>query len=243
MVAAPIAAEAPRWGRGPRPAGPGTLLALSWGVVLLGAAALGGLFFSTHPGPDRLDMVGDARLAADGGAPWAHHLVQLGSVQVLVGGVVVIFLIGLTRDWLRALACAASPLLTVAVVQYVAKPLVDRSLGGAPSYPSGTVAAVAALATAAYLVLPALAKPVAALAGAAAIVGVCAAVVVLRWHYPSDAAGGALVGIGAVLTVDALAHVGWTLVGSMRRARRPSRAAPGPPERTLVAQRVGGPLG
>ena len=57
----------------------------------------------------------------------------------------------------------------------VAKPLVGRHLAGtsALSYPSGTVTAVAALAAAAFLVVPRFAKPVVAVAGGVLVVAVC----------------------------------------------------------------------
>jgi len=86
----------------------------------------------------------------------------------------------------------------------VAKPLVGRHFEGstALSYPSGTVTAVAALAAATFLVVPGFVMPVAGLAGGVVVVAVCAAVVVLRWHYPSDALGGVCVGAGAVFAVD-----------------------------------------
>ena len=92
------------------------------------------------------------------------------------------------------------------IVQTVAKPLVGRHFEGtsALSYPSGTVTAVAALAAAALLVVPRFAKPLVAVAGGAVVVAVCAAVVVLRWHYPTDALGGVCVGAGAVFAVDGL---------------------------------------
>jgi membrane-associated phospholipid phosphatase len=112
----------------------------------------------------------------------------------------------------------------VLIVQDLAKPLVGRHLGitGAASYPSGTVAAVAALMTAAVLVTPALGRPLVAVAGTAVTAGVCAAVVVLRWHYPTDALGGVAVGVGAVLALDALAHLPWAVAG-LRHGRSSGR--------------------
>ena len=58
-------------------------------------------------------------------------------------------------------------------MQDLAKPLVGRHLGltGGTSYPSGTVAAVAALATAAVLVGPRLLRPLIAVAGGLAAGG------------------------------------------------------------------------
>jgi hypothetical protein len=81
--------------------------------------------------------------------------------------------------------------IAVLIVQEIAKPLVDRHsvLTGGLSYPSGTVAAVAALATALTLVMPAQARFPVALLGLLAIGGTGAAVIVLRWHYPTDALG------------------------------------------------------
>jgi membrane-associated phospholipid phosphatase len=49
------------------------------------------------------------------------------------------------------------------------------------------------------------------------VAGVGAAVLVLRWHYPTDVLGGVWVGSGAVFFIDALAHLPWLVV-----ARQPS---------------------
>jgi membrane-associated phospholipid phosphatase len=181
------------------------------GFVLLGLATLAGIVFVHRPWANRLDTFGNRLLPADLSSHWAHAFTGLGSMTALVGGVIVVFLVGLRRDWVRAMACAAAPVLAVLIVQVIAKPLVDRHIGGNLSYPSGTVAAVAALVTALALVMPASIRlPVAAL-GALAIVGTGAAVVVLRWHYPTDALGGIGVGMGSVLVIDALAHAPWVL--------------------------------
>jgi membrane-associated phospholipid phosphatase len=196
----------------------GTAVELTAGVVLLGLAALGGLFFVHRPWPNRLDVWGYQALPANATSGWAHDFASLGSLTTLIIGVIVVFLLGLRRDWVRALACAGAPLVAVLIVQDLAKPLVDRQIGvsGASSYPSGTVAAVAALAAAATLVLPRLVRPVAALAGAVAIAGTCLAVIVLRWHYPTDTLGGIGVGMGAVLAIDALFHLPWAIAALVR---------------------------
>ena len=179
---------------------------LAAGAILLAGAAVAGLVFVRRPWPNRLDAWGYRVLPANPEASWAHAFVGLGSVSALLGGVLVVFLIGVLRDWVRAVACATAPVLAVLIVQDIAKPLVDRHsvLSGGLSYPSGTVAAVAALATAFTLVMPARARLPAAMLGLVAIVGTSAAVVVLRWHYPTDALGGAAVGVGSVLVLDAL---------------------------------------
>jgi membrane-associated phospholipid phosphatase len=193
----------------------GTSVQLLCGLGALAGAAVAGLAFVHRPWPNRLDVWGYALFPADPASRWAHDLVAAGSLAALVVGVAAVFAVALLRDWVRALACATAPVVAVLIVQDLAKPLVGRHLGisGAASYPSGTVAAVAALMTAAVLVAPRLARPPVAVAGAAVTAGVCAAVVVLRWHYPTDALGGVAVGVGAVLAVDALAHLPWALAG------------------------------
>ncbi len=204
------------------------------GLTALAAAAVAGLAFVHRPWPNRLDVWGYAALPADSAAPWAHDLVIMGSLTALLVGVAVVFAAAVLRDWVRAVACATSPVLAVLIVQDLAKPLVGRHLGvAASSFPSGTVAAAAALMAAATLVAPALARPAVAVLGAVLTAGVCAAVVVLRWHYPTDALGGVAVGVGAVLTLDALLHLPWAFAGWLD-ARRPDRRV-GPIRRPRLA--------
>ena len=217
----PAGTRRPRGAAAATPAG--TTIELSAGAGLLGLAALAGLAFVHRPWPNRLDVWGDHLLPADSASRWAHHFTTLGSASALVLGVGVVFIIGLFGDRVRAVACAVAPVAAVLIVQDLAKPMVGRHLGltGGSSYPSGTVAAVAALATAATLVTPRLLRPLAALVGAVAIGGTCLAVVVLRWHYPTDALGGTAVGVGAVLAVEALFHLPWA-VTSRARATPPA---------------------
>ena len=168
-------------------------------MALAGLATLAGLAFVHRPWPNRLDAWGYRLLPADPGARWAQHLATLGSLRVLIVGVVAVFLIGLLKDWVRAVACAVAPVLAVLIVQDLAKPLVDRHIGltGASSYPSGTVAAVAALATALTLVMPAT-DPARCWpwSGRWPPRRCRWRVIVLRWHYPTDALGGMAVGGG-----------------------------------------------
>jgi membrane-associated phospholipid phosphatase len=195
----------------------GNLIELGVGVLLLGIAALAGYVFVHRPWPNRLDTWGDRLLPADLSSHWAHEFVTLGSMTVLMVGVLLVFCIGVLRDWVRAIACATAPVIAVLVVQEIAKPLVDRQslVTGALSYPSGTVAAVAALATALILVVPAKARFPMAMLGLLAIIGTGAAVIVLRWHYPTDALGGVAVGAGSVLVIDGLLQVPrWIIAGT-----------------------------
>ena len=79
-------------------------------------------------------------------------MTHLGSLTVLIAGAAVLSAAGaLSRNRMRALSCLIAPIAAVLIVESVAKPLVGRHFEGtsALSYPSGTVAAVAALAAAA----------------------------------------------------------------------------------------------
>ena len=218
----------------------GTSSQLLAGVAALGVAAVAGLAFVHRPWPNRLDVLGYRLFPADGSSRWAHDAVHLGSLSALLIGVAAVFVVGFARDWVRAVACAVSPVIAVLVVQDLAKPLVGRHLGlnGPSSFPSGTVAAVSALATAAVLVVPMLVRPVLALIGVAATLAVCAAVIVLRWHYPTDALGGVAVGVGAVLTVDALFHLPWALANRFGSARTTASSRAQTPVRTSHRPRL-----
>jgi len=177
------------------------------GCFLLGAATLAGVVFVHRPWPNRVDAIGFRLLPADLSSRWAADVTHLGSLTVLIAGAAVLCVVaGMSRNWMRALSCLIAPIAAVLIVESVAKPLVGRHFEGtlALSYPSGTVAAVAALAAAAFLVAPRFAKPLVAVAAGVVVVAVCAAVVVLRWHYPTDALGGVCVGAGAVFAVDGL---------------------------------------
>lgn len=188
----------------------------------MGMAALAGLAFIHRPWPNRLDLWGERLLPVDLSSRWAQDFVTLGSLGALIAGVALVFFIGVWRDWVRGVACAVAPVIAVLVVQEIAKPLVDRHivLTGTLSYPSGTVAAVAALATALTLVVPARGRVPVALLGLLATAGTAAAVVVLRWHYPTDALGGVAVGMGSVLVVDALLHAPRAIARARSSARR-----------------------
>ena len=177
------------------------------GCFLLGAATLAGLAFVHRPWPNRVDAIGFRLLPADASSRWAADVAHLGSSTVLIAGAAVLCVVAaMSGNRMRAVSCLIAPIAALLIVQSVAKPLVGRHFEGttALSYPSGTVAAVAALAAATFLVVPRRAKLPVAVAGAVVVAVICAAVVVLRWHYPTDALGGACVGAGAVFALDGL---------------------------------------
>ena len=167
-----------------------------------GATALGGLLLAKRPGPNRVDAAGYFYVPSDPSSHLANELVKIGSIPVLLSGIGVIFAVMIFRDWVRAFACAAAPIVAVEVVEHIAKPMVGREIGaGGFTYPSGTVAAVAALAAAVFRRLPRLLRPLSTLAGALAVTGVAWAVLALRWHYPTDVLGGVWVGSRAVFFI------------------------------------------
>lgn len=182
---------------------------LTIGAALLGLAALGALFFLIRPSPTPLDAAGFALLPFNYQSVWAHDVTHIGSLPALATGVVLLFAAGLARDWPRAIACASAPVAAVLVVEEFLKPLVDRHVNiyGGPSYPSGTVTAAAALATGAVLVAPRVLKVPIALLGTAMVSVTCVAVVLLRYHMPTDALGGICTGAGSVLLLDGLLHL------------------------------------
>jgi membrane-associated phospholipid phosphatase len=180
-------------------------LELFSGGSLLGVAALLGFVVSIRTGPNWMDAVGFRLFPADVASKWAPDVTNLGSVPVLVIGVTVLGVVALVRrDWVRALSCVIGPVGAVLTVQLVAKPLVARHFEGSLTYPSGTVAAVAALAMGGFLLAPGRAKPVVAVVAGGAVAAICAAVITLRWHYPTDVLGGICVGMGIVLLLDGI---------------------------------------
>lgn len=221
-----------------RPSGPGAVRAgwagaqLVLGTGLLGTAALAGLLLARRPGANRVDADGYFYLPSDSSSHVANEIVKLGSLPALVGGIVVIFLAAIFRDWVRAFVAGAAPAIAVLVVEHVAKPMVGRAInGGGYTYPSGTVTVVASLAAALLLVAPSLLRPLVLVLGIAAVAAVGVAVIVLRWHYPTDVVGGVCVGIGSVFFLDALAHLPFIVA---RATTEKSTLWSGPPARVPV---------
>lgn len=206
------------------------LFELLAGLALLVAAALAGWLLVHRPWPNRLDVAGFAVLPA---APASHvynEIARAGSLPVLLVGVVVAALMSVRRDRARAIACVVAPIVAVVVTEAVAKPLVARHLTalGGNSYPSGTVTAASALALVLVIGAPRLLRPLLAVPAVCVVAAVCAAVVAMRWHYPTDALGGICVGAGTVWLLDALAQVPGTV-----RARR-DRSGSGAPARAPI---------
>jgi membrane-associated phospholipid phosphatase len=190
------------------------------GVILLGWTLLAGVAVHRYPGPNALDRWGFSALG-----PSPHSLVliritDLGGFPVLAAGSVLAALVVVGRDRWRAVACLCGPALAAGLVEWVVKPVVGRRYLEVLTFPSGSVAVVAALATTWVLAVPGWLRVAVAAAGSVVVVAMTVAVVALRWHYPSDALAGAAFGVGVVLAVDGVLQ----MVGARRtssRLRRP----------------------
>jgi membrane-associated phospholipid phosphatase len=177
------------------------------GVALVGVSIVGAALIHLYPGMNQLDRRGFAAIATSPGSTVLLRIADLGSPVSLVIGTVVAAVVAATYDRWRAAACVAGPLVTVVLVEYVLKPAVGRHYEGVLSYPSGNVADVAAVATALSVAAPRWIRPAVVAAGAVAVGLITFAVIGLRWHYPSDALGGAVLGVAVVLLADGALHL------------------------------------
>jgi membrane-associated phospholipid phosphatase len=193
-------------------------------VVLLAVACAGG----RRAGPfdrhwdrwleQRLGRGAVVRALADAG----------NTVPVTVAAVaLIVALVWLHRPRAALLAATAVPV-SVALIEWLLKPVVDRRYDGTfRSFPSGHAGAVFALAFVAVAVLvrsglPAWLRVLVSLVLLAVAAGSAAALVAGHYHYVTDTMGGACVSLavvlGLALTIDAGAH---------RRARNARSATPG----------------
>ena len=188
----------------PRPTGRGELIA---GAVLVGWSAAAAIVIALRPGPNTLDRWGFDWLAKSPDSALYLHTTDLGAAAVLAAGSVLAALVVVRRDRWRALACVAGPLGAALLVEYVIKPTVGRRYLGVLSFPSGNVTDVASLSTAWAVAVPARIRPFVVAVGVVVTAMMAIAVTGLRWHYPSDALAGAVLGAGTVLLVDGLLHL------------------------------------
>jgi membrane-associated phospholipid phosphatase len=203
------------------------------GLILLGVAALGGLLLIRRPWANSIDVAGINAVPSNPNGLLYHRIADIGSLPFLLGGIALAIALSIWRDFPRAVACAVGPVAAVLITEHIAKPYVGRHLhfGGGNSYPSGTVTAAAALVTVITLAVPLFLRPLAGVAALGVIGAVGVAVVGMGWHYPTDAFGGACVGVGVVLTLDAIAHVprSWSVERHRRLMERE------PPPRVLAS--------
>jgi membrane-associated phospholipid phosphatase len=177
------------------------------GVALVGVSIVSAAIIHLYPGINQLDRRGFSLIVKSPGSTVLLRIADLGSPVSLVIGTVVAAVVAATYDRWRAAACVAGPLATAVLVEYVLKPAVGRHYEGVLSYPSGNVADVAAVAAALSVAAPRWIRPVVIVAGAVAVGLITVAVIGLRWHYPSDALAGAVLGVALVLLADGAVHL------------------------------------
>ncbi len=198
------------------------------GAIIVAGSIVAAVAVAIHPGPNTLDRWGSRVVPYAHGSAVLVRITDLGSPVVLIAGALLAALV--TRhDRMRALACVTGPLLAALLVEYSFKPLVGRHFEGVLSYPSGNTADMAALATAWAVAVPRRLRLAVITAGALVTAAMAVAVTGLRWHYPSDALAGAVLGVGTVLLVDGLLHL-WKV-----RRRSPASEATSPPSATSGA--------
>jgi membrane-associated phospholipid phosphatase len=177
------------------------------GAILMGLSIVAGAVVRVHPGPNALDRGGFALIAKSTDSTFLHWITDLGSPVALVVGTLLAAMVVVRIDRWRAAACVVGPVVTAVLVEYVFKPLVARRYLGVLSYPSGNVADIAAVMTAWALAVPGWIRPAVVALGAVVVSLMIVSVIGLRWHYPTDALAGAVLGVGTVLTVDGLVHL------------------------------------
>jgi len=200
--------------------GRGASLAVS--CALLGTEFLGGTILALSPGQNGLDSWGFSVFSSRLQDVFLRAVSDLGLAPVTAGFALAAAAWIWRRDRRRTLACLAGPALAIGLAELL-KLVVGRRFDGALCWPSGTAAAVAAVATAIVLVTRGRVRVVAIVVGSAVVMLEVVALVAFRWHYLSDALGGVVLGIGCILFVDAVLH---RLHGRRRRSHRPRRTAP-----------------
>jgi membrane-associated phospholipid phosphatase len=174
------------------------------------AAGLASLILAVYHdgGAQRLDataLYGFGKLNSGVLCAAASGFVQLGSVLAVV--LALVALCGLAVRWGRrreaiaAVAVVLAASVTTQILKVVlAHPRVQPILGtnqiSAASFPSGHATAAMAMAVAWLLVVPPRWRATTAVAGAVLVFGVSFSVLVLTWHFPSDALAGILVATG-----------------------------------------------
>jgi len=214
---APVNAPDPTPTRVPPPGAP-----LWVAVALFGTVFVGGVILAFEPGQNFLDSWGFHAFSPLLRSGFFRAIADLGLLPVTATVAVIAGVVSWTRDRLRTFACLGGPALAVELAELI-KILVGRRFEGALCWPSGSTAAVAAMATAIVLVTRGTARWAAILIGSAAVILEIVALVAFRSHYLTDTFGGVLVGVGSVVLLDAVVH---RLRLPDRRLRRSARSEP-----------------
>jgi len=187
--------------------------------LVLGTVIAGGVVLGFEPGQNAVDSWGFTVFPAVAHSAFLRALTDLGLAPVTAGVSLVAGATVWRRDRRRTLACLAGPGLAVGLAE-LCKIVVGRRFSNALCWPSGTAAVVAAVVTVVVLCTRGKGRVAAVVIGSAVVVLEIIALVAFRWHYLSDALGGAFLGVGSVLLVDALVH----RIRRPAHRRRPARS-------------------
>ena len=173
-------------------------------VALVVAAAL---FFRWRPGPIFLDHWGFSFIHPAIGNWFYNRVTQLHALSIVVASSILSALVVFARDRLRALACLVGPLVAIVLVEWFLKPVIARRYAQVLSFPSGTTSVVTAMATGWALAVPRRIRLVVVIVGAFIVGLESISVIALQWHFPTDALGGVILGVGVVLLIDGSLHL------------------------------------
>jgi membrane-associated phospholipid phosphatase len=219
----------------PRPLLPGAarLLAAAALASCVAVTAFLGALFARQRQPGWLDHAVDTRIEA---SLAVHHallndVVRLGDPRsVTVATVALLVACAVARRWRGVVLVAVAVPMAAAITEFALKPVIDRTLSGDLSFPSGHTTGITALATTIAVLLtssprlrvPAVLRALLAIGGYAVAAAVATSLVGLGMHYFTDTIGGAGVGIASVL---AAAFVIDRLAPRERREPVPGTAA------------------
>jgi membrane-associated phospholipid phosphatase len=205
-------------------------------VLITGAAVTAGLFVALAATvwhinePVGLDR-SLARLGLESGeeGPLGAHprlaraAERLGSRGVVgLATAALVALAALWRDWIGGLVALASPVACFVLTEYVAKPLINQpSAVTGRGFPSGHTAGVTAVALSALILVyrrrgggvTAVCAPLAI----APVLAVGLGLLALRFHYPTDVAGGGALGGTVVFTLTVILSSPWLAPGERRQ--------------------------
>jgi membrane-associated phospholipid phosphatase len=189
--------------------GPARPLAVAVLVACGAVTAMLGNRYADQAEAGGLDAAVDTHVQrALGGHRTVDALVLLGDpVPVAVMAVALLAVCALTRRWRGVALVAVAVPAALAVTELVLKPLINRTLIGEFTFPSGHATGVTALAVAFAVLLvdpprprlPAGVRVLLALGALAAAGAVAAAIVAVQSHYATDTLGGAAVATAVVL--------------------------------------------
>jgi membrane-associated phospholipid phosphatase len=179
-------------------------------IVGVATTVLLGALFAHHRQPGVLDAAVDARIQAGVGGQRKilNYLAELGDLTPFGAMIAALFLACLvTRRWRGAALVALAVPAAAGISDLILKPLIDRTLLGDLSFPSGHETRVFALAVAFAVLMaspvwpriPATARLCLTVAVLLAACAVAIALVGLDRHYFTDTIGGAAVGTAVVL--------------------------------------------